>query len=367
MQYTPHLKSYPHYADLYDKQTVQSCRNFIKMGEELADAKHPDMEDKMDQVLNIMGKTVTKVAIELKKGDRYANRESTINEWMRRDEEYDRYYYTAKTPQDIQCLTCSRLMVESSKFMDIDYIKDKPKVLFFFDCPQGHMPRRAFYDSGQEFRIDPHVCSKCRSSVKTETTREADTIVTTHTCNSCGNIDKDVMEINKPIPEEPVDPNFIADRDLYCLTKEKGDEYIMNSSRLGNLSFEKFNEEAKEKEDNKEFYDKASKLKKLTILELEELIVSKLENTHYVKFKLKDPVVAREFSVPFVVYDSDSSIAPHGSEQELRKILRTALEDTNWRLMSEGVSYRLGMIEGRLRAYEKEKELMELIRINSKK
>lgn len=368
MSYTPHLKSYPHYSDLYDKYTVEHCRNFIKMGEQLADTKHPSTGGKEDQVLNIMGKTITKVAIEFKKGDRYAKKEQTIREWMNRDEEYDKYYYNVKTPQDIQCITCGRLMFESSKFLDIDYRDDKARVLFFFDCPLGHIPRRAFFDNNEEWRTPPVNCSKCKSSVSPETTKDGRKITTTNTCNACGNIDTDVYELSTPKEEIP-DPLFASDSELYCLSKEEGEKYIMGAQSLNSAvnSMKKYSEETQEKEDNKEFYEEASKLKKLTILELEELVLSKLENTHYVKFKLKDPVAGREFSVPFVVYDSNSKLTPRASEQELLKILRKTLEETTWRLMSEGVSYRLGILEGRLRAYEKEKELMELIRINSKK
>jgi hypothetical protein len=43
-----------------------------------------------------------------------------------------------------------------------------------------------------------------------------------------------------------------------------------------------------------------------------------------------------------------------------------ALIDTNWRLMSDGISYRLGYLNGRLRAYEQEEDLKELV-IKSRK
>ena len=49
------------------------------------------------------------------------------------------------------------------------------------------------------------------------------------------------------------------------------------------------------------------------------------------------------------------------SIQDLKRLLKKTLEDTNWRLMSEGITYRLGMLEGRLRAYEKEEDLVKLI------
>lgn len=45
---------------------------------------------------------------------------------------------------------------------------------------------------------------------------------------------------------------------------------------------------------------------------------------------------------------------------KLQKLLKTALESTNWRLMSEGTSYRMGCVYGRLKGYEREEDLAEL-------
>jgi hypothetical protein len=51
----------------------------------------------------------------------------------------------------------------------------------------------------------------------------------------------------------------------------------------------------------------------------------------------------------------------------LKKLIQKALEDTNWRLMSEGISYRLGYLKGRLRAYESEEDLKKLVLQKAKK
>jgi|GEM_PF-2680458 hypothetical protein len=37
------------------------------------------------------------------------------------------------------------------------------------------------------------------------------------------------------------------------------------------------------------------------------------------------------------------------------------LEKTSWRLMSDGVTYRLGMMSGRIRIYEDQDDLAKLI------
>ena len=51
---------------------------------------------------------------------------------------------------------------------------------------------------------------------------------------------------------------------------------------------------------------------------------------------------------------------------DFEKLLRKTLKETNWRLMTDGASYRLGMLEGRLRAYEREDDLVNLIQQKNK-
>jgi len=43
------------------------------------------------------------------------------------------------------------------------------------------------------------------------------------------------------------------------------------------------------------------------------------------------------------------------------KLITSALADTNWQLMSDGVHHRLGYLSGRLRAYESDEELHKLV------
>lgn len=51
----------------------------------------------------------------------------------------------------------------------------------------------------------------------------------------------------------------------------------------------------------------------------------------------------------------------HYSQKEMKKLITNILENTNWRLMSGGVSYRIGIVSGRLRAYESEEETITLL------
>jgi hypothetical protein len=45
----------------------------------------------------------------------------------------------------------------------------------------------------------------------------------------------------------------------------------------------------------------------------------------------------------------------------LKDILKKGLAYTNWRLVQDGLTYRLGVLEVRLRAHESEQELISLV------
>ena len=56
--------------------------------------------------------------------------------------------------------------------------------------------------------------------------------------------------------------------------------------------------------------------------------------------------------------ETDNQLA---STSNLQKLIKRTLKDTNWRLMSDGISYRLGLMSGRLRAYESKEDLLKLV------
>lgn len=125
-----------------------------------------------------------------------------------------------------------------------------------------------------------------------------------------------------------------------------------------------FSELVKDKEDNKEHYSKVKKLKKPKINELEKIISKAIKKDSYAKFTFSKPDFGRHVTVEFTVEDSLSKRKEYDSRSTLKKLLISNLKDTNWRLMSEGISYRLGYLRGRIKGYEDEKELMELVKKN---
>ena len=71
--------------------------------------------------------------------------------------------------------------------------------------------------------------------------------------------------------------------------------------------------------------------------------------------------MGKDVFVGFNCLDGKSDRNDRDSEKTLKKTVEKALQDTNWRLMSDGISYRLGYLNGRLRAYEREEDLKKLV------
>lgn len=107
-------------------------------------------------------------------------------------------------------------------------------------------------------------------------------------------------------------------------------------------------------------YERVSKLKRTTIVDLNKLLIEPFEKAKYAKLSFEKPEIGQYFIVPFTLQDNDSSRRDRVSVSDLEKLIKDALEETNWRLLPNSVMYRLGYIEGRLKGYEREEDMLKL-------
>jgi len=349
-----HLKDKQYYIDSYDKVTVEQCRWAETTITADVVKKHVE-EGKSESELVRTAIAFNKLHLYFMMGERHSKKEETINKWMKEDEDHDRYFENAEAPKDIKCWTCSRDMFVTNKHLEVRLNKPD-RVMFMYDCTLNHIPRRVFYDNGEEWKYQKPRCVKCNTEVDRIDNDTEEIWKSTSTCPNCGHIE--VSEIKKKT-EEVVDPNYGKDRARFCSEKD-GEKYVewMRTAK----DVHDFLEKNKEKENNKELYDKVAKIKRLKIIELEQLLISTLENKNYTKLQFKDPEVTRDVTVSFTIHDTKQDREERASCQDLQKLIKKTLESTNWRLMSEGVNYRLGMLNGRLRAYEKEEDLLKLVK-----
>ena len=343
---TTHLKPKQEYIDRYDRMTVERCRDLIKRHSQ--PLENPPLIDGQKPTEKLV-ETVSKMALDwslmFEKGHRYIKKGETIDRWMRDDQEKDELYESAKEPEGIRCLTCRSKMFVTHKMLWGGY-EEPYRVLFMFDCPNGCLPRRSFYNDGEERKHKPDLCEKCSSelAVKLEDTKEK--FITHYSCSSCGFAKTDEIERTANKENEP-DPNFEADKARFCLSEKEGERWRQELANMEEMK--KLVDDWKEKDENKDLYDAVAKIKKLTVFELEKLLAPVME-------------MGRDFQLPFTTHESKPDRKDMASTYDLTRLIKKTISDTNWRLMSDGISYRMGILTGRIRAYEKEEDLLKLVK-----
>jgi len=227
------------------------------------------------------------------------------------------------------------------------------------ECP-ACKKRSAYWEDGEVWERLTTKCPKCRAVMQEATRRTAKVITTTYTCTNCDHTYKDKLDLNRPKkPVEEPDPENEKDKERFCLSDEAGKKYL--EARRNWENAQSVLEEMKERQDNKDVYDAVKDLKKPKIAELTPLLSEPLQKAGYIEFHLDKPEMGRDVYVGFSCLDNKSDRKDYDSRKTFKKLVDSALSDTNWRLMSDGISYRLGYLNGRVKAYEGEEAMKELV------
>jgi len=361
MPYT-YLQPEQHYIDLYDLFTIKRCLDEIKTFQELyqrslTDERLKDLsgKEKLESVNQLLYRHLLFV-----KTKEFERKGKAIKEWMDRDQKKQDAYDNTPEPKGIYCASCGAPM--HSTFKTLEDFLDKPlRILFFFEC-SACKKRRGIYENGEERVYKPQQCTKCKKEVTITNKKEGEIITWTNTCTHCGYIETGIDDFEKSHAEweqkQLEDQKLLAEyRTEYCLSEEEGKKHseLFEAMDVANVVYE----EEVQKYDSSA-YESASNLKKLGIVELEKLLSETLEKDQFIKFSLDKPEMSQYVIVPFSVQDANISRQKQSSTDQVQKILKETLADTNWRLMSDDVSCRLGYIYGRLKGHEREEDLMEI-------
>ncbi|MFA6420865.1 MAG: hypothetical protein WCW45_01425 [Patescibacteria group bacterium] len=369
MQY---LHDEQHYIDRYDLRTIEECLDNVKIFQEIyqkslnsKQLNDISQEDKLHDV-NLMLHRILFVI----KGKRYEKKQETIEKWMEEDKlKQDKQDYTP-VPETVICPLCSGSMFfKSSKHLDYSYDSPIMRMMFLFKCSKCKK-QQWVYDDGEIRVSKPELCPKCKNEIDMKVTRKGKVISWKHKCKTCGYTKTEIDDLAKhdeehkqwereqKKKEEEGKKLLEKYREEFCLNEKDGIEYVetLGAIEVGHEVYE----EEKQKHDDKA-YQTAVNLKRLTVLEIEKLLTEKLEKEKYVKFTLDKPGMGRFLTIPFNVLDVNSTRNPNISETTLKKLVKDTLEDTNWRLMSDGIRYRLGYLSGTLKAFEQEEDLLALV------
>jgi DNA-directed RNA polymerase subunit M/transcription elongation factor TFIIS len=288
-------------------------------------------------------------------GEHFADKAGMIKQWMERAQQQQKRLAEVEPPIDIRCPRCCVLMICTERLLE------ETGALFFFEC-QRCFHRRRVYENGREWRALRRSCPKCQSTLQ-ETHVRSDKDVTTMTkCGQCGHEEVEKWRLGDGTvhQEEIVDNKYLADRARFCLSEEEGAKYLE-----GKRNIEKFAQtvrDIQQRLQEQELYDAVKQLQVLTVPEIEKILMELLQQSSYSHLEFAAPEIKQDVVLTFSVQDAQSGRTKEESVGALKRLVETALKSTNWKLMSQGLSYRLGVLQGRIRGLEKEKDLVELVR-----
>jgi phage FluMu protein Com len=357
-----YLHEQQYYVDLYDLQTIEECLDYywaIKDGFAKDRKKFKKFSD--DEFKKEAHKC-TSYAVNIIKIERYRRKAETIKKWMDKDKRTQELYDNAVPPQEIYCKECHSPTKVTNKDLYNSY-EENAQVLFMFRCIKCNKGQ-AFYEDGTEWHYEPPECPKCKSPLNSDSKDNDDVMTTTYSCSNCSYRNKDVYDFKasreKREQEEIRKRKLLAEyRKDFCYDDEVGSKAVMNLDNI--IRFAKGMEQQKQKEKDP-IYQKAKQLKKITVAQLKELIIKAIEKEGYKDLQFDKPEMGQYVIIPFTVQETNDKRKEYNTIHILQKLIKTALEDTNWRLMSEGISYRLGYVYGRLKGYEREEDFMQLVK-----
>lgn len=355
-----HLKDRPYYEDMYDRHTVEMCHRYEDprpISEATLEAAKGDVSPAQNQWCHDLA---SDWILFQTSGDRYLKREDTIEQWMEKDRRRDEMLERTRMPP-VSCPSCSKGMECIHKDVNFDIDSDREWVEFYLcckPCKQG----KDVYENGTEVPRNPILCIKCNREVETDTKKKNGKRYYIETCKHCGHIEETESAIGKkkdPTAEEI--KRFEYDKQRFCLNDQQGHRY-----RHWVESMKQIESQTKEEEANTELYDKLADTKKINIASLEKLLKAITKKVGYADLQITMPSPGQQIIVEFSVRDTEEKREEYDSRKTLDKAIEKALDNKNWSL-AEGVSYRLGLLSGRIRGYETEEELQKLTKARMKK
>lgn len=351
------------YEDQYDLHTIKDCDRMywnLKNGMEkhrpefVPEKNHEDFDHEVDKCCSY--------TVNVMKMQRFRDRASTIKKWMDRDEAVQRRYDEAMPPVGINCKKCGGQTHVSMKDF-LGFSEPDGKVIFFFECTKC-IAKAVYYEDGSEWICEKEKCPECKSVLNSKSSRRGSTILDHLTCSSCSYQRTDIHDYEKDSREfkakQEKDQAILAKyRDIYCYNEKDGAEAVSSIERM--ISFVE-EMKLKDKKEADPAYQKAKQLKNLTVNELQKLLTPALEAENYINFALGAPEMGRYVAIGFTATDSKDGRSEYDSRQQLKKLIEKKLAGTNWRLMSDGVSYRVGIVSGRFRDYESDDDLTKLMK-----
>jgi uncharacterized metal-binding protein (TIGR02443 family) len=358
-----YLRENQYYEDRYDLGTIEECLGWYnRMKTALEQGRsRPEFKDFTDEQFAKDTHQSLSILINVIKMERFRGRKETLRKWIDEDRRLQDKYDKAVAPKDVLCKKCyspTKVILKNLR----DSFDGNSMVLFGFECLDCQ-DRQALFEDGSKWVYTSPKCPECQAPLKIDMQSENDVLITRTDCTKCSYTKEEVSdhkefeksERERRAKEQELLENYKKE---FCYDEKKGLDAILHYDQL--KAFVKEWEETKKKEENPVF-KKAQQFKKLTLGQVEKLLEGPMGTEGYKDLRFGKPEIAKYVIVDFSLTDEMDGRSEYDSQKALKKVLRVVLEQTNWRLMSEGISYRLGILTGRLKAYESDEDLMKLI------
>ncbi len=357
-----YLKDQQYYIDRYDLATIKKCLEMVEVckiayvkGKKEGTNKGLTSKGEWAKASNWLTNQILYQIV----GEKFRRKEETINKWVNDDKLEQNKYDKTPEPQNVLCPECKTRMRVGLK--QLDFIDGPLRMMFLFAC-DSCKKKLWVYEDGQIRKSEPQKCPQCASDVSVTLIKEGkNKVIWKTTCSSCGFSETTTDDFEKTRLEreerEKHDKNLLNTyRSVYCSDEagKKAWQYIE-----GLPVAEEVYQEQLQKYDS-QAYQTVISLKKLSILELEKLLTETFEKEKYIHLVLGQPELGKYVIVGFTVQDANVQGRAKTALQDLQKLLISTLEGTNWRLMTDSLSSRLGYLTGRLKGYEREEDFFEI-------
>jgi hypothetical protein len=210
--------------------------------------------------------------------------------------------------------------------------------------------------------VDDTPCPKdgCDGILETSDSEKAGELVITDSCTKCSYSKEQRLGGKKEKPSPAEVKRYKKLKKIFCFDEEKAKQTRADRERL-KWGYEEIGK-IMEKDKHKEVYQEVEKLNKLKIADLQKLLKPPIEQAGYIEVRFEKPELWPSVNVEVSCLDSKTERVDAKSRRELKRAIVKTLENTNWRLMSDGISYRLGYLSGKIRAYEDEEDLFKLVK-----
>lgn len=333
-----------YYIDMYDRATIQELK--IR---EVEEQKHwATIPEEEKWVESIVSGLFSNHSFRNSGIWRSRNKGAIIGEQMAADERKDKLVLQHSIPQNVRCNTCQSLMSFSTPI----FKESDTQIIFVFECPNQHGPRKALYPDGREYMVPKPVCRSCGGDLQGTSQERSSCLIFMDTCVNCGEVTVDEWEIKKdPVPIDE------AEREKYCIAfnnhKTQWEELEPLLTLISKIDLSAKERKAKE-------LLALGKIEKLTVYQMQKRITSQSELPGFSNLLLDKPEFKQGNTV--VSFTMQDTIKRKGKKSisSFKTFFQEVLLSTNWRVFRNSVSYQVGYLSGKLQCYELENDLIRI-------